>query len=305
LIAGLFYFFLAVESVIFVAVLGFLFYSLWRRREATLVQPQKPDPASDRRSVVLVSTAVAISVLILSTFVGMSYVVDEKLIDLDRDASVEIELTAHQWWWEVRYLNKKTSEIFTTANEIHVPVGEKIRLILKSTDVVHSLWIPNLSGKRDIIPGRDQDLYIRPDREGQWLGRCGEFCGLQHAYMGLIVFAEPKAKYEAWRAAQLQPAAAPVTLEEKHGHEVFDKGACNVCHTIRQIESTSQSNNAPDLTHLKSRVTIGAGAAKNTKGHLGGWILNPHGIKPGVHMPAILQEPKDFQALLSYLETLK
>ncbi|MDD5460070.1 MAG: c-type cytochrome [Methylococcales bacterium] len=227
------------------------------------------------------------------------------LFDLDKDSELEIEVTAHQWWWELSYLSATPSDVFTTANELHVPVNTKVRLKLKSPDVIHSLWLPNLAGKQDIIPGREQDLVLRVDREGIWHSRCGEFCGLQHAFMRLALFSESKRAFEAWRTAQRQPSAEPQTDIEKHGHEVFSKGACTVCHAIREKNTTGYSDHAPELTHLKSRTTIGAGAAPNTKGYLGGGILDPHSIKPGVHMPTILQKPEDFQALLVYLETLK
>jgi cytochrome c oxidase subunit 2 len=197
------------------------------------------------------------------------------------------------------------SNTFITANEIHVPVNEKIRLKLKSSDVIHSLWFPNLSGKKDIIPGKDRDMVIRADRQGIWQGRCGEYCGNQHALMGLTLIAESKGSYEAWKASQRMPARQPQTAAEKRGQEIFQTSACVLCHVIRSETSKGFSNVAPELTHLKSRLSIGAGAAPNTKGHLGGWIIDPHGLKPGVHMPTNLQEPQDFQDLLTYLESLK
>lgn len=303
--ANLFWYFFWVELTVFVLVLGFLFYSLWRRREKDLVAPAQLVDATEKRLVKGVGTAVFMTALILTSFVGASYVVDRDLIKLDRDPTLQIEITAHQWWWEVRYLDPVPSNVFTTANEIHVPVNQKVRFILKSTDVIHSIWFPNLSGKKDIVPGRDAELFIRADREGTWYGRCGEFCGMQHAYMELILFAEPKEQFEEWQTAQRKPAYNPDTAEQIRGREIFATSSCNMCHTIRGVESSGYSSNAPDLTHLKSRATIGAGVVKNTKGYLGGWIIDPHGIKPGVHMPTILQDPKDFQALLNYLETLK
>ncbi|MDB5477595.1 MAG: cytochrome c oxidase subunit 2 [Alphaproteobacteria bacterium] len=301
----LFRYFFAVNGVIFLLVLGFLFFALWRRRERQLVAPLQPDAQGEKRLLTGVVIAVSLTIIVLTSFVILSYAVDKNLIGLDKNPALEIEITGHQWWWEVRYLSKTPSDVFTTANEIHVPLNTKIRLILKSSDVIHSVWFPNLAGKRDIIPGHDQDLFIRVDKEGTWQGRCGEFCGMQHAFMGLTLFAEPKPAFEAWEKAQRLPAEEPQSAEEKHGKEVFTTGACAMCHVIRGTDSTGYSSNAPDLTHLKSRATIGAGAAANTKGDLGGWILDPHGIKPGVHMPTISQEPQDFQALLSYLETLK
>jgi cytochrome c oxidase subunit 2 len=304
-VRNLFWFIAGVEGVIFVLVLGVLFWGILRRHNTPAMDPLEPSAESEKPLIKVVGLAIALTIVTLTIFVGASYAVDRSHSDFDRYADVEIMVTAHQWWWELRYLGFPPSEIFTTANEIHVPVGKKIRFILKSSDVIHSLWFPNISGKQDIIPGQERDMFIEVDKEGVWQGRCGEFCGLQHAFMLLTLVAEPKEKYESWRKAQLLPAAEPQTDQQKHGRDVFNNGACTMCHAMRTADAMNQSDNAPDLTHLKSRATIGAGAAPNTKGYLGGWILDPHGIKPGVHMPTILQEPRDFQALLSYLETLK
>ncbi len=303
--AGLFWFFLWVEAIVAFLVLGFLFVSLYRRRTCEITAPEKPTQQTEKRLTIGVTTAVVATILILTSFVVVSYAVDRQMIDLDTGPEVVIEVTARQWWWDLRYESAEQSEIFKTANEIHVPVGKKVRLLLKSSDVIHSLWFPNLSGKKDIMPGRDQDLYIRADREGTWLGRCAEFCGLQHARMELRLIAESNEKFEAWKTQQRLPAVEPATAEEIRGRNIFVSTSCNLCHTIRQVNSTGYSSNAPDLTHLKSRATIGAGAAPNDKGSVGGWIIDPHGLKPGVHMPTNLQEPKDFQALLTYLESLK
>lgn len=301
----LFFIILGVDIIVFCLVIGFLLYSLWLRHTEKIVEPLEPSPQTEKTLIFFVSTAVVVTAIILTSFVAASYGVDKALSQLDQSPDLEIEIRAHQWWWEVIYKNQDKSQIFTTANEIHVPLHKKIRFVLKTSDVIHSLWFPNLAGKKDIIPGKNNDLFIQADKQGVWLGRCAEFCGLQHAFMQLKLFADPEADFEAWRQAQLLPAAEPVDEAQRRGKEIFETRACIMCHTIRTKETTGWSDFAPDLTHLKSRTTIGAGAAENTKGYLGGWILNPHGIKPGVHMPTILQEPKDFQDLLAYLESLK
>jgi cytochrome c oxidase subunit 2 len=304
-ISNLFWYFFSVNSVVFILVLSVLFIGLWRRRHRTLEPAFEPSPEMEKRHAKRVGAAVAVTAIILCSYVIFSYLVDRDLIALDQKPSLEIEVTAHQWWWELRYLSKEPSEVFTTANEIHIPTGETVRLILKSNDVVHSLWLPNLAGKKDIIPGREQDMYIRADKNDVWQGRCAEFCGLQHALMLLKVYSEPRDKFESWQREQRLAAVEPVTTEEFFGRQVFRESSCLLCHGFRENEQITVSNNAPDLTHLKSRSSIGAGAAPNTKGYLGGWINDPHGIKPGVHMPAILHEPRKFQALLKYMEALK
>jgi cytochrome c oxidase subunit 2 len=217
---------------------------------------------------------------------------------------LEATITGHQWWWDIRYDDKTPANIFSTANELHVPVGQTVRLKLDSADVIHSVWIPNLAGKRDVIPGRSDSLFVRADKPGIWRGRCGEFCGLQHSYMELLVVAQPPAQFRAWQAGQRRPAGQP-SGEALRGKDLFEKGPCAVCHVIRGTSATGRSMLAPDLTHLKSRQTIGAGAAPNTRERLAAWIADPHAAKPGVHMPPLPQRPAEMAALLSYLETLK
>jgi cytochrome c oxidase subunit 2 len=302
---GLFRYFFLVNGIIFVLVIGFLIFALWRRRERDIVAPLQPTAEGERRRTTIVGIAIALSVLFLTSYVCLSYAADRRLIKLDENPELTIEVTGHQWWWEITYPGVTPSDTFTTANEIHVPVNTKVRLVLRSDDVIHSLWVPNLAGKRDIIPGRDQDLVFRADRPGEWQGRCAEFCGLQHAFMRLIVIAEPKDRFAAWQSAQRLPSVKPVSAQERRGRDDFTKGACAMCHVIRGTDAGGYSTNAPELTHLQSRRTIGAGAAPNTPGYLAGWVIDPHGIKPGVHMPTIPLEPADLQALIAYLETLK
>jgi cytochrome c oxidase subunit 2 len=304
-ISELFWFIFSFQGAVFLIVLGFLFYAIWRRKEKFITEPFEPSKKTEKRLALAVSISIGLTVIILTSFVSFTYLVDKDLIKMDEKADLEIEITAHQWWWEIKYLDPTPSKIFTTANEIHVPVNKKVKFKLKSVDVIHSFWIPNLAGKQDIIPGREREIVIRAEKKGTWRGRCGEYCGLQHAKMGLTLFAEANEDFEKWKKAQRLPAAPPTTALEKEGEKIFKTSSCILCHVIRSPDSGGHSNIAPDLTHLKSRTTIGAGAAKNTKGHLGGWIINPHGLKPGVHMPTIIREPDQHEALLHYLETLK
>jgi len=301
----LFWFFLIVNGLIWIAVLVVLFWSLAKNRTPVPAVPEAPAKAAEQRLTMRVAVAVVATILTLTLFVGVSYAVDRRLIAFDKGDALDIEVTGHQWWWELRYSGALPSDSFITANEIHVPVGQKVRLILRSTDVIHSMWIPNLAGKRDIIPGHDQELVIQADRPGRWYGRCAEFCGFEHAEMGIVVIAEPRARFDAWEAAQRLPAPSPVTVEEQHGQQVFTTGPCGMCHTIRGTDAAGYSSTAPDLTHLMSRTTIAAVTVPNATGYLGGWIVDPHGSKPGVQMPTIQQNSQDYQALLAYLRTLK
>jgi cytochrome c oxidase subunit 2 len=174
---------------------------------------------------------------------------------------------------------------------------------LRANDVIHSLWVPNLSGKKDLIPGRTATLRLRADKPGSYRGQCAEFCGLEHALMALLVHAVPPSDYEAWAANQRQPAREPVDAVARRGREVFLGTSCTMCHTI--TGTTAQARLGPDLTHLASRQTIAAGMFPNNRGHLAGWIGDPQALKPGVNMPANTLPPDDLQALLAYLETLR
>jgi cytochrome c oxidase subunit 2 len=174
---------------------------------------------------------------------------------------------------------------------------------LRSNDVIHSLWIPNLQGKKDLIPGRTATLRLRADRAGTYRGQCAEFCGLEHALMALLVEAEPNDRFEAWAARQRQPAAEPLDALARRGQEVFLGKSCVMCHTV--TGTTANGRLGPDLTHLASRRTIASGMFPNNRGHLAGWIADPQSLKPGVNMPANSLPPDDLQALLAYLETLK
>jgi cytochrome c oxidase subunit 2 len=163
--------------------------------------------------------------------------------------------------------------------------------------------VPNLHGKKDLIPGRTAIMRLRADKAGLYRGQCAEFCGIEHTLMALLVSAEPQAQYEAWAARQRQPAAPPSGDQQARGLQVFLGTTCVMCHTV--TGTLAQGKLGPDLTHLASRQTIAAGTLPNNRGHLAGWIADPQSLKPGVNMPPNALAPDDLQALLAYLETLK
>jgi cytochrome c oxidase subunit 2 len=217
--------------------------------------------------------------------------------------ALAIQITGYQWWWSVEYLNDDPSLRVTSANELHLPVGRPIAITLKSSDVIHSFWVPTLHGKTDLVPGRDNTTWLRVDRPGIFRGQCAEFCGVQHAHMALTVIAEPSGDFEEWLAAQRRPAAPPSTPEQSRGLEVVERGPCALCHTIQGTSAGART--APDLTHFATRSTIAAGTAPNTRGYLGGWIADPQHLKPGNRMPATALSSADLQAVIAYLETLR
>ena len=213
------------------------------------------------------------------------------------------DVTGHQWWWEVDYFDPVSQNRIKTANEIHVPVGRPVYFDMTSSDVIHSFWAPNLSGKKDLIPGHRTKTWFRADTAGIYRGQCAEFCGHQHAKMAFFIVAEPKAEFDKWVLAQRQPAAKPADSIQAKGEEIFLNGTCSMCHNV--TGTSAGSNVGPDLTHLASRFTIGAGALPNNRGNLAGWIMDPQSIKPGAKMPPNQLDGRSLQALLAYLENLK
>jgi cytochrome c oxidase subunit 2 len=304
-IAGLWWLTFAICAVVFVAVLAAFLYSLWRAPRADAATPpdlsslEAPEPGA-RFSVV---SGVAISIVGLTAILAASIAADRALVGLDLHDALHVEVTAHQWWWNLHYDDPQTDRAFTTANELHIPVGRPVIVTLKSDDVIHSFWVPNLAGKKDLIPGYTSTLQLRADQAGTYRGQCAEFCGLQHAFMAFVVVAEPAEKFDAWVEAQRQPAAQPSGDDEKRGRELFLSGPCMLCHAVRGTPAGARK--APDLTHVASRQTLAAGTIANTPSNLAAWILDPHKIKPGVNMPAHPLAADDLRALLAYLESLR
>jgi cytochrome c oxidase subunit 2 len=252
----------------------------------------------------MVGVATAATVLILFGLVVMSASAGKSISGPRTGGNpMVVEVTGNQWWWYVRYVNDDPSRIVVTANEIHIPVGRPVMIRGSSNDVIHSFWVPNLHGKRDLIPSRITTEWIDADRPGRYRGQCAEFCGLQHAKMAMWVVVEPPEQFRAWMERQLQPAAAPVDPVKQRGQAVFLNNGCVLCHAIGGTRANAQVG--PDLTHLASRLTIAAGILPNNKGNLAGWIADPQNIKPGTHMATIPLKTDDMEPLLAYLGSLQ
>ncbi len=213
-----------------------------------------------------------------------------------------LDITAHQWWWEVRYQSADPSATFPTANEIHIPVGVPVLVRLHGGDVIHSFWVPKLTGKTDTIPGQTNLSWMQAKQAGRYLGQCAEFCGFQHAHMAFEVVAESQQDFERWRAAQLQAAPAPATPEQMRGAALVEY-RCGLCHQVRG--TAAGAINAPDLTHIMSRRTLAAGTLPNGPGTLAEWIEAPQALKPGTLMPNQGLSAQQLTDALAYLETLK
>lgn len=217
--------------------------------------------------------------------------------------AMTVEVIGKLWWWEVHYLDEAGNRIATTANEIHIPVGEPVRFLLKSDNVIHSFWVPNLQGKTDMMPGRTNVTSVTAEKPGVYRGQCAEYCGTQHALMAFLLVAEEPKTFEDWLDRQRQPALQPTTEAQARGRDVFFEAGCAECHRIRGTSATG--NEGPDLTHIASRRTLAAATVPNRIGHLGGWILDPQHIKPGNKMPPNELTPEELQTLLGYLESLE
>ena len=259
-------------------------------------------PQSRARIERTVKGALFVTVLILVGFLAFDFTVGRALAAAPTQM-LTIELTGHQWWWEVQYADPDPSKRIVTANEMHVPVGRPVQFRFQSRDVIHSFWAPNLHGKRDLIPGYSASLWFVADTPGVYRGQCAEFCGLQHAKMAFVIHADSKADFDRWLTAASASPLPPSDSTAVYGQRVFMSAGCAVCHTVGGTEA--KATVGPSLTHFKSRSTIAAGTLTNTKENVGRWVLNPQAIKPGTQMPPSPLSTPQLDALLAYLETLK
>ena len=289
-----------VSAVLWVLVTATLLWAVFRRR-AAVEEPN--DPAGERRMQRAVTLAATATVATLFVFLFLSYDTGRAMTGRPGGQPLQIRVTGHQWWWEVEYHDSLPQHQLTTANEIRVPVGTPVVFDLKSADVNHSLWVPELGGKRDLIPGEETGLWFRADTAGVYRGQCAEFCGYQHAKMAFEVIAEPPGEFARWLVQQRDTAATPTDAMARRGHEVFVTSPCVMCHTIGG--TTAGSRIGPDLTHVASRRTLAAGTLPNTRGNLFAWIIDPQAVKPGAKMPAAALGPQDLAAVVAYLETLR
>lgn len=261
--------------------------------------PGVPEPRqiAGARTLELVWTAIPL-VLVVGMFVLTARTMRAADPPIDRDP--DIVVIGHQWWWEVRY----PAANVVTANEIHLPAGTPVLLRLESADVIHDFWVPQLARKVDMIPGHPNHLWISADAPGEYHGACAEFCGAQHAWMRLLVVAETADEHAAWLAAQQTPPPAPTDPAAQRGAALYAERTCIACHAIAGTAPTL-ANAAPDLTHLMSRRTLGAGVLRNGPEELGRWLADPQTYKPGSHMPDLELTPAEVADLVAYLGALR
>lgn len=298
---GLWNTFLLMATIVWILVMLFLLVAVLRSRRRA-----EPETTEDTRGLRLaVGTGSVLTIVTLLALLIASVAVGRSVgtFGQDKQNQMEIQVTGHQWWWEVTYPDPQPSNTIRTANEIHIPVGQPILLRLSTRDVIHSLWIPRLHGKRDLIPGRVNKIWVQADAPGVFRAQCAEFCGMQHANMALVVVAETPGQFQQWKTHQQAPAVEPVTPQQVHGKDVFLSLPCVNCHAVTGVEAYATLG--PDLTHVATRATLAAGTLINNHGNLAGWIANAPALKPGTAMPPNAMGAAELQDLLAYLENLK
>jgi cytochrome c oxidase subunit 2 len=297
-IAGFGWLLIGISLVVYIAVLVALGWALVRRRRL-----DDDQPAIASRMTVVIASAVAVTTAILVTLTISSEAVGRNLTAPTGPGAITVDVVGRQWWWEFQYRDVSPQDFVSSPNELHIPVGTKVVLKAQSRDVIHSFWVPNLHGKRDLIPGQVTSVWIQADTPGVYRGQCAEFCGHQHAKMAFAVVAEPMDRFLEWIRNQRQPAMEPATDEQRRGRDLFMQSTCVTCHTIRGTHAGSRVG--PDLTHVGSRMTIGAGTLPNTREHLQQWVTNPQQVKPGIRMPPSPLSRDDLELVVSYLRSLR
>lgn len=215
------------------------------------------------------------------------------------DEKFEIIARGHQWWWEFQYPKHGV----WTAGELHIPVGKRLFIRVRSADVIHDFWVPQLARKIDAIPGKDNHIWLNAEEPGWYHGICAEYCGNQHAWMRFDVVAESEAEFNAWVAHQKQDAPKPQTQMEKEGYVLFANNTCGNCHTVKG--TGFDMTIGPDLTHLMSRRYLGSGVRELNHENLFDWMKDAQAVKPGCHMPNFQFTDDEVAKIVAYLESLK
>ncbi|EKS71651.1 cytochrome c oxidase subunit II [Caballeronia zhejiangensis] len=272
-----------------------LIIGMFRRRK-----PEDPRSLSTEGGTSFVYVGTAISTVALLGITVYMLVVLARVAQPPNEPAMTVTVTAYDWWWKVDYGDGPSH--FSSANELHIPVGVPVLILLKSADVIHAFWVPELSGKTQAIPGVTNRQWIQADRPGVFRGQCTQYCGLQHAHMAFEVYAQPHTDFEHWIAAQRMPAPVPANAQAARGATLFEK-RCAGCHTVRGTRSAGVQ--APDLTHVRSRRLIAAGTVANSPESLMQWVQHVQEIKPGALMPDMKLSPAEAGDLSAYLATLR
>ena len=281
-------------AVIFALVLGALLYGMFGRGK--LRERVKSTP-------LIVVGGIVLPIVTLSVLVPFNVYVAAGVTEAREPDTLTIRVHGRQWWWDIEYDDGTDAGTFTTANEIWLPLDEPVELILTSADVIHSLWFPRLAGKLDLVPGRTNRLMIEADTPGVMRGQCAEFCGVGHAKMALYAVAVTPGEFAEWSERQRNPAL-PAADSIQAGAELFSASGCSLCHAVRGHGAWGRAG--PDLTHVGSRLTIGAGLIDNTAENIAQWIAHNDALKRGNKMPDYSDlSPEALHAIAQYLESLE
>jgi cytochrome c oxidase subunit II len=288
--------------IIFLVVGGLLLYSVWRyRRKAGDDDTEEPSQVYGSNAIELAWTIPPILIVIVLILITARTVGEVNAIHSTKD-TIQLRVVGHRFWWELQY----PAYGVIAANEIHVPVSylstpRPIQMTLDSADVVHGWWVPQLNGKRWVVPNHQNTMWIQPTSLGTYLGNCTVYCGEQHANMLIRVVVEPPEDFDKWIAAQKAPAANDPSIEQ--GKKEFIENSCGTCHRIAGTAANGVFG--PDLTHYMSRQTLGSGVADNNDANLRSWLRDPQVLKPGCRMPNMKLDDKELDLVLAYLKTLK
>jgi cytochrome c oxidase subunit 2 len=303
---------LLVGAIVTTLTFAALAIAILRKREAPLSTADRA--RNDRKSVraIVVAGIVVPSIVLSGVFAITMDALDSSMTHGTDGAprrpahgAIAVEISGHQYWWRVRYLDADSTLEFESANELHIPVGVPVELRLTSKDVIHSFWVPGLHGKMDLIPGHRTRMTIQADRAGMWRGQCAEYCGMQHTLMAFQVVASSPSEFAHWQLQQRRSAIRPDTSNAiaSQGHDLFMRVGCAPCHSIRGTAANGVSG--PELTHIGSRLTLAAGSFPNTIDNLASWIRNPDLHKRGSGMPSLPLTDAQAQAIARYLTSLR
>jgi cytochrome c oxidase subunit II len=283
-------------------VVGLLLWSWKRRNRRGFGRDVEGDKPGEKRSwyaVVVLGIVMPIAVISTLFVVSDLFVIKTTQAPASTTTKLTVHVIGHQWWWEVRYPGTTA----VTANELHIPARTPVRIEVKTADVIHSFWVPELNRKIDTIPGRTNVVELDADQPGRYRGQCAEFCGLQHAHMAMYVFVDQPSTFRRWLAAEERPATAATSGQAADGERLFMNGPCSSCHAIRGTDADGYVG--PDLTHVASRTTLAALTIPNDRESLREWIVDSQHVKPGNQMPNFNVSGPKLDALVAYLEGLK